>query len=104
MKCELNATCKVLSAGPFRPKLTLRKQEYSAKVNEANKNLLRKLDGKSAKEFNVWFNKMFEKVKVGDEEDDFGYGEWYKKEEVKENRKVSLSEFGREFELKLLKN
>ena len=77
-------------------------QEYEAEVDENNARLLHSLDGRSVNEFNTWFNKMFEKVKVGDAEDDFGYGEWYKKKDVQEqeNRKVSLSEFGREFEKK----
>ena len=75
-------------------------QDYEADVDENNARLLHSINGKSINEFNTWFNKMFDKVKVGDEEDDFGYGEWYKKKEVKENRKVSLSEFGREFEKK----
>ena len=75
-------------------------QDYEAEVDENNARLLHSLNGKSVKEFNNWFNKMFEKVKVGDEESDFGYEEWYRKKEVLDNRKVSLSEFGHEFEKK----
>ena len=75
-------------------------QDYEADVDENNARLLHSINGKSITEFNTWFNEMFEKVKVGDEEADFGYEEWYRKKEVKENRKVPLSEFGREFEKK----
>ena len=75
-------------------------QEYGAEVDENNARLLHSLNGKSVTEFNNWFNMMFEKVKVGDAANDFGYGEWYRKKEEQENRRVSLSEFGREFEKK----
>ena len=44
-------------------------------LNEKQKEkiLYKKLNGKSAKEFNKWFNDMFEKVKMHDEELDEGY-------------------------------
>ena len=32
-------------------------------------------------EFNKWFNKMFEKVKVTDSDTDSGYGKWFKSDE-----------------------
>jgi len=64
--------------------------------------LLHSLNGKSIQEFNQWFNKMFEKVKVKDEEDDSGYNSWIKNNKVDEddNKKVALSDFGRVFEAK----
>ena len=34
------------------------------------------LDGKSVDEFNVWFNKIFMEVKLRDEDNDDGYGDW----------------------------
>ena len=72
--------------------------KYENEIDDDKYKLLKSLDGKSAKEFNEWFNKMFDKVKINDEEMDFGYEKWYREnEEVKQN-KVSLSEFGREFE------
>jgi|TARA_B110000858_G_C17808879_1_gene479703 hypothetical protein len=74
--------------------------EYSAPKDENNAELLHSLNGKSVKEFNSWFNDMFEKVKVNDDENDHGYEEWYKKGEIEKQRKVHLSEFGREFEKK----
>ena len=44
---------------------------------------------------------MFEKNKLGDDEDDKGYGDWYKsKSEDKNEKVVSLSDFGRVFENK----
>jgi HD-GYP domain-containing protein (c-di-GMP phosphodiesterase class II) len=63
--------------------------------------LLHSLNGKSVQEFNQWFNKMFEKVKVKDEEDDSGYNSWIKNNKVDDDdKKVSLSDFGRVFEAK----
>ena len=76
-------------------------KSYYIEKNVEHEELLRKLDGKSVKDFNKWFNKMFEKNKLGDDEDDNGYGEWYKsKSEDKNEKVVSLSDFGRVFENK----
>lgn len=76
-------------------------KSYYIEKNEEHEELLRKLDGKSVKDFNKWFNKMFEKNKLGDDEEDNGYGEWYKsKSEDKNEKVVSLSDFGRVFENK----
>ena len=65
-----------------------KKQEYSAEVDTENKQLLKKLDGKSAKEFNKWFNEMFEKVRVKDEDVDTGYGSWFKSNKDISNEKA----------------
>ena len=78
---------------------------YNAKetdVDEDKAILLHSLNGKSIQEFNQWFNKMFEKVKVKDEEDDTGYSSWIKNNKMEEddNEKVALSDFGRAFEAK----
>jgi hypothetical protein len=78
---------------------------YNAKETDDNDDkaiLLHSLNGKSIQEFNQWFNKMFEKVKVKDEEDDTGYGSWIKNNKMNEdeNEKVALSDFGRAFEAK----
>jgi hypothetical protein len=78
---------------------------YNAKETDVNDDkaiLLHSLNGKSIQEFNQWFNKMFEKVKVKDEEDDTGYSSWIKNNKMDEddNEKVALSDFGRVFEAK----
>ena len=72
--------------------------DYEANVDQNNARLLHKLNGKSVQDFNIWFNKMFEKVKISDRDVDSGYEEWYKTKEDKENNIVSMSEFGNEFE------
>ena len=75
---------------------------YFADDNDIDKNkalLLHKLNGKSVTEFNTWFNKMFEEVRIKDEEQDNGYSEWIKENKVDENgEKVSLSQFKQVFE------
>ena len=67
-------------------------------TNEGDKELLKKLDGKSVKDFNKWFNKMFEKTRVGDDRIDKGYGDWFKSDKDLNDVKVSsTSEFGKYF-------
>jgi hypothetical protein len=60
--------------------------------------LIKSLDGKSIREFNTWFNKMFESIKLTDEEQDTGYGDWIKNSEIEEYEKVKLRDFGVAFE------
>lgn len=62
----------------FKKEQCAKNQKYSVEVDNENKLLLKKLDGKSPKQFNKWFNDMFEKVKVKDEDVDTGYGSWFK--------------------------
>ena len=73
--------------------------EYTAEVNERNKLLLKKLDGKSSKEFNKWFNEIFEKVKIRDEDRDTGYGAWFKSNEDVDGGNIkSVAAMEKEFE------
>ena len=60
--------------------------------------LIKGLDGKSINEFNDWFNKMFDSVKLCDEESDSGYGDWLKNGKLEGTENVKLSDFGQEFE------
>jgi molybdopterin converting factor small subunit len=65
--------------------------EYLAEKSDENQELIDKLRDKySAKDFNVWFNKEFDKLKVENEYESNGYGEWLKNEdevEVCKNQK-----------------
>ena len=84
-----------------RKKSCTHQQQYTVEKNREHELLLKKLDGKSVKDFNKWFNNMFEKNKLTDDEEDKGYGEWYQGESENNNEKVaSLSDFGRIFENK----
>jgi len=76
---------------------------YNAKETDDDNNkaiLLHSLNGKSINEFNGWFNKMFEEVKLKDGESDSGYGDWIQKNKVNEGEKIALIDFGRAFETK----
>uniref|UniRef100_A0A6C0JC37 J domain-containing protein n=1 Tax=viral metagenome TaxID=1070528 RepID=A0A6C0JC37_9ZZZZ len=72
----------------YKKEQCVKKQEYTPEENTENKELLKKLDGKSAKEFNNWFNKMFEEVRVKDEDVDSGYGSWFKSNEDINEEKI----------------
>jgi curved DNA-binding protein CbpA len=67
-------------------------------ISQNKAELLRSLDGKNVKDFNKWFNEMFEKTRTRDENVDNGYGEWYNNYHDKEQKSLTLSDFGREFE------
>jgi hypothetical protein len=69
-------------------------------LEEDKSMLLHSLNGKSISEFNQWFNDMFEKVKVTDDESDAGYNAWIENNEVGEAEKVALRDFGKAFEAK----
>lgn len=83
----------------FRGKKQSRAYDTSYKTDDMEHlELIKGLDGKSVSEFNKWFNKMFDNVKLADEEMDSGYGDWMKNGELKSMENVNLSDFGREFE------
>ena len=67
----------------FKLKRECARNDYENEKMESDKKtlLLKKLDGMKAKDFNKWFNKMFEKVKVNDDDVDSGYGKWFKSDE-----------------------
>tara|TARA_B100000780_G_scaffold165938_1_gene116065 strand:- start:7287 stop:8150 length:864 start_codon:yes stop_codon:yes gene_type:complete len=56
--------------------------EYLAEKSDENQELIDKLrDEYSAKDFNVWFNSEFDKLKLDNEYESSGYGEWLKNED-----------------------
>ena len=62
--------------------------------DDENAVYLHALQGKSIKEFNIWFNEMFEKVKLHDGESDSGYGDWYKQKETEQSSgKLTKTQF-----------
>ena len=68
-----------------------RNTSYENEKMESDKKalLLKKLDGMKAKDFNKWFNNMFEKVKINDDDADSGYGKWFKSNEDVNEEKVT---------------
>jgi len=75
--------------------------EYSTEMGDittvGDKLLLKKLHGKSVKDFNIWFNDKFEKTKMGDVENDMGYGDWFGGEIEDSGEVTSLNDFGKYF-------
>jgi len=57
--------------------------EYTTEKNNEEIELLNKLGEKhnNPKDFNKWFNKEFDKLKIENDYDKTGYGEWLKKED-----------------------
>lgn len=81
-----------------------KKLEYEKEDTKENVLLLKRLEGKSAKEFNTWFNQMFEKVKVNDDDVDTGYGNWFKSNnDVHKGKINNLSEMSAAFKVKKAK-
>lgn len=72
----------------------------SYEISDADKHILDSLKNKNIPDFNNWFNKLFEKVKIKDEELENGYNDWYRNGEEKEMQNVNLSDFGVIFERK----
>ena len=66
--------------------------------------LAQKLKGKSVKEFNTWFNKMFEKTRMSDEMANSGYETWFRStDDVSTQKASSLNDFDRVFHNKKAK-
>lgn len=75
----------------FRSDKKIGSTEYI--IEETGKNdMIDKLNGMKVKDFNNWFNKMFEKYKLNDDCEE-GYDEWYRNTEEKEIKKVSKNDF-----------
>jgi hypothetical protein len=83
-----------------RKKECAHQKDYSVDIDTEKALLLKKLDGQSVKDFNKWFNDMFEKTKVSDDSVDKGYGNWYKNGEVEKSKNISMSDMASEFEKK----
>ena len=75
--------------------------EYSYLNNNVKKDeklLVKKIQGKSVKDFNTWFNKMFEKVRMKDGKLGGGYDDWFRsKEDVTTAKANSLNDFDQIF-------
>ena len=49
------------------------------------------------KNFNKWFNEMFEKIKINDDEHDTGYENWFRATEKIKQCNIPLQDFEKEF-------
>jgi hypothetical protein len=67
-------------------------------VKKDEKLLAERLNGKSVKDFNNWFNSMFEKVKMKEEASNSGYETWFRSDEdVVDDKANSPNDFDRLF-------
>jgi len=74
---------------------------HGESTKETNEKILKCVKNKSRAEFNEWFNQLFNKVKIVDEEVDDGYEEWFRGNENKgdlSQEKLSNDQFSRQFE------
>ncbi len=71
----------------FRNKKTTETTYVIDKNEEDNekKIILDRFKSKNTKEFNTWFNELFEKTKIQDDNANNGYGDWLKSSEDMEN-------------------
>jgi hypothetical protein len=81
----------------FRSRRKDTNTEYSVEENESERKLLDPIQ-KNKKEFNKWFNDMFDKIRIADNEQDGGYEEWFRSgSESVEKPRIPLSQFAKEF-------
>ena len=69
-------------------------ENYKETINKDNKIILDKISKKksSTRDFNEWFNREFESMKLKDEYTEHGYGEWMlSNEDVEENNEACNS-------------
>lgn len=86
----------LLSIYEFRYKSNNKSTTYHIEKNEENEELLKNI--KNKKDFNKWFNELFEKTQIKKEND--GYGNWLESDENIDNIKVSKNEMNEAFENK----
>ena len=84
----------------FRTRETAKRPNYDIDMAKSEKLILQNLEKQNkSKEFNKWFNEMFEKIKITDGEQDSGYEKWFRDpSDVQNTKKIALSQFDSEFE------
>jgi len=86
----------------FRHRDGERRPVYDTELGKDERFILENLNVKAdtdSRKFNKWFNEMFDKVKMPDEEQDSGYETWFRdtSDEVSV-KKIAMSQFDSEFE------
>ena len=93
--------CKIYD---FRHRREGKRPSYDTDLSRSEKLILDKMSESSkddASKFNELFNKMFEKVKIMDNEQDSGYESWFRDSSDEQDiKRISLSQFDNEFEKK----
>ena len=84
---------------------------YIAEKDVYKEELLKEVNNKynDSKSFNIWFNELFEKTKINDEDNDNGYEEWFRStsrddnnNDDADNEKMSQAQMHERFEEKKL--
>lgn len=88
----------VLKLYEFRNKSQQTSTEYVIEKDERKEALIAEM--KTSSNFNTWFNEMFEKSNIKDENKEFGYGDWIKSEEDIDTRTATKDTMNRMFETK----
>ena len=74
---------------------------FDAEKKEILNNYLEKLEMNKTEKFNKWFNNYFEKNKIKSEQNEHGYGDWFKSEEdIDEVKYISKTQMSEEIERK----
>jgi hypothetical protein len=89
----------IFSVYEFRHKSSKQQStEYTVEKDEAKELLLKGLQKKP--NFNKIFNELFEKHRIKDDENETGYGEWFKSEENMDTRTTTFQQMNATFEEK----
>jgi len=89
----------IFSVYEFRHKSSKQQStEYTVEKDEAKELLLKDLQKKP--NFNKIFNELFEKHRIKDDENETGYGEWFKSEENMDTRATTMGQMNATFEQK----
>lgn len=73
-----------------------KKTSYDTDMDKEQRILLDNID---KNDFNRWFNVMFDRVKIKDNDQDSGYEDWLRSDaDISEEKRVALSQFSTEFE------
>ena len=89
----------IFSIYEFRHKSSKKQStEYTVEKDEEKELLLKSLQKKP--NFNKIFNELFEKHRIKDDENETGYGDWFKSDENMDDRTTTLNQMNATFEQK----
>ena len=86
----------------FRKEADKRSVRANMEMSKEQRIILDNMKNYDKRDFNKWFNKMFEDVKLLDGEKDSGYEEWFRSDtDINEKPgRIAMSQFAEEFEKK----
>jgi hypothetical protein len=84
----------------FRYKSQNKNTEYRVEKNEEHNEILKRMNHNDPKNFNKWFNEMFETMQIKDDNKETGYGDWLNSNEGIDDRKATKANMNEMFETK----